>query len=74
LGKVRRVDQQQTSGRAYGCGEQDEQSEQDEPDERSPANFYRQQGTDFEVSECQHFNVNAGGRFQGFRVSRGGSV
>src|SRR5450631_1120016 len=49
LGKVRRVDQQQTSGRAYGCGEQDEQSEQDDTYQFQSANFYRGQGQSFRI-------------------------
>src|SRR4029077_3402054 len=41
LGQVRRVDEQQSSGRAHRGGEQDEQSEEDEPNQLQSANFYR---------------------------------
>src|SRR4029077_3691793 len=41
LGKVRRVDEQQSTGRAHHGGEQDEQSKEDEPNQLQSANFYR---------------------------------
>src|SRR5258706_690382 len=41
LGQVRRVDQQESGGRADRGGEQDEQSEEDESHQLQSANFYR---------------------------------
>src|ERR1700726_24506 len=41
LGQVRRVDEQQSSGRAHPGGEQDEQPEEDDSDQLQSANFYR---------------------------------
>src|ERR1039458_8280884 len=69
LGQVRRVDQQQPSGRAHCGGEQDEQSEQEESDQLPSANFYSRKMLvdDFhqreQVSRFQGFNSYAAAPF-----------